>query len=111
MKHGPIALIHEGFPCVVLCPQDSMFEKNWSNIQELRARGAHIIAITTGQRIESIDSQIVVPQTHEVLQPILLDHPAPTPRLRGRGGARFGSSGADLEESRQDAPGPKRGGR
>ena len=71
MKHGPIALIHEGFPCVVLCPQDSMFEKNWSNIQELRARGAHIIAITTGQRIESIDSQIVVPQTHEVLQPIL----------------------------------------
>ncbi|MBI4435614.1 glutamine--fructose-6-phosphate transaminase (isomerizing), partial [Candidatus Uhrbacteria bacterium] len=71
MKHGPIALINEGFPCVVLCPQDSMFEKNWSNIQELKARGGHIIAVTSGEPISSIGSQIVLPQTHEVLQPIL----------------------------------------
>lgn len=71
MKHGPIALIEEGFPCVVLCPQDAMFEKNWSNIRELQARGGRIVAVTTGQSIESIDSQIVIPQTHEVLQPIL----------------------------------------
>jgi glucosamine--fructose-6-phosphate aminotransferase (isomerizing) len=73
MKHGPIALIHEGFPCVVLCPQDSMFEKNWSNIQELRARGAHIIAVTTSGSTGSkfVEDQIVIPQTHEVLQPIL----------------------------------------
>ena len=71
MKHGPIALIHEGFPCVVLCPQDEMFEKNWSNIQELKARGGHVIAITSGESIPSIESQIVLPQTHKVLQPIL----------------------------------------
>ncbi|MBI4592216.1 glutamine--fructose-6-phosphate transaminase (isomerizing) [Candidatus Uhrbacteria bacterium] len=71
MKHGPIALIREGFPCVVLCPQDGMFEKNWSNIQELKARGGHIIAITSGEPLSSIESQVVLPQTHEVLQPIL----------------------------------------
>ncbi|KKW32775.1 MAG: Isomerizing Glutamine-fructose-6-phosphate aminotransferase [Candidatus Uhrbacteria bacterium GW2011_GWA2_52_8d] len=73
MKHGPIALINEGFPCVVLCPQDEMFEKNWSNIQELRARGAHVIAITTqcpGGPL-MVQSQFTVPQTHNVLQPIL----------------------------------------
>lgn len=85
MKHGPIALIHEGFPCVVLCPQDSMFEKNWSNIQELKARGGRIIAVTTyptaplrsgelrwGQAVgKDVGDQIVIPQTHEMLQPIL----------------------------------------
>jgi len=88
MKHGPIALINEGFPCIVLCPQDEMFEKNWSNIQELRARGAHIIAITTqcpaptlwsesrphmgvGRGRLMVQSQFTVPQTHNVLQPIL----------------------------------------
>ncbi len=73
MKHGPIALIHEGFPCVVLCPRDEMFEKNWSNIQELQARGANIIAITTaspGKQL-MVQSQLTVPQTHKVLQPIL----------------------------------------
>ncbi|TAL50715.1 isomerizing glutamine--fructose-6-phosphate transaminase [Patescibacteria group bacterium] len=73
MKHGPIALINEGFPCVVLCPQDEMFEKNWSNIQELRARGANIIAITTVYSREPllVQSQFAVPQTHKILQPIL----------------------------------------
>jgi len=73
MKHGPIALINEGFPCVVLCPQDEMFEKNWSNIQELRARGAHVIAITTkcpGGPL-MVQEQFVLPQSHKVLQPIL----------------------------------------
>lgn len=69
MKHGPIALIHEGFPCVVLCPQDVMFEKNWSNIQEVQARGGRIIAVTTSQT--AIEDRIVIPQTHEILQPIL----------------------------------------
>lgn len=73
MKHGPIALIHEGFPCVVLCPQDSMFEKSWSNIQELKVRGGRIIAVTTYPTAvgKSVEDQIVIPQTHEMLQPIL----------------------------------------
>lgn len=71
MKHGPIALIREGFPCVVLCPQDSMFEKNWSNIQELQARGAGVVAVTTGEAVPGLDTQIVLPRVHEALQPIL----------------------------------------
>jgi glucosamine--fructose-6-phosphate aminotransferase (isomerizing) len=72
MKHGPIALIHEGFPCVVLCPNDSLFEKNWSNIQELQSRGGRVIAVTTSISTGlSPSDQIIVPQTHEALQPIL----------------------------------------
>lgn len=79
MKHGPIALISRGFPCVVLCPRDGMFEKNWSNIQELRARGGRIIAVTTSSTTplrqgfgwKAVENQIVIPQTHEILQPIL----------------------------------------
>jgi len=73
MKHGPIALISKAFPSVVLCPNDSMFEKTWSNIEELKARGGAIIAITTDRaRVEdSVDACIVIPQTLEVLQPIL----------------------------------------
>lgn len=73
MKHGPIALIHEGFPCLVLCPQDSMFEKNWSNIQELQARGGRIVAVTTYPTAvgKSVEDQIIIPKTHEMLQPIL----------------------------------------
>jgi glutamine---fructose-6-phosphate transaminase (isomerizing) len=73
MKHGPIALIQKGFPCVVLCPQDEMFEKNWSNIHELRAREGRVIAITTCEPIGSLvnGDQIVVPSTNKFLQPIL----------------------------------------
>ncbi len=73
MKHGPIALIHEGFPCVILCPQDEMFEKNWSNIQELKARGASILAIMTKGSVEPFVNMrsIEIPKTNKFLQPIL----------------------------------------
>ena len=47
MKHGPIALLTDTFPCVVLAPKDSVREKTISNIQEIRARSAKIIAIGT----------------------------------------------------------------
>jgi len=73
MKHGPIALIDEAFPSVVLCPNDSMFEKTCSNIEELRARLGPIIAITDRpDLVERLaDEIIVVPETIEELQPIL----------------------------------------
>jgi glucosamine--fructose-6-phosphate aminotransferase (isomerizing) len=48
MKHGPIALIDEELPVVVLVPKDSLFEKIISNIQEVKSRGGKVISITNG---------------------------------------------------------------
>src|SRR5207248_5236092 len=47
MKHGPIALIDEKMPVVFITPHDSVFEKVVSNVQEVKARGGRVIAITT----------------------------------------------------------------
>jgi glutamine---fructose-6-phosphate transaminase (isomerizing) len=73
MKHGPIALIHEGFPSIVLCPHDSVFEKTCSNMEELRARRGPLIAITDRPDLVErfVDATITVPHTSEELQPIL----------------------------------------
>ncbi len=75
MKHGPIALIEPSFLSVVLVPGDSMYEKSKSNIQELRARGGKVIAITTDGHEDDIrslaDDVISVPSAHEALLPIL----------------------------------------
>lgn len=73
MKHGPIALIDHSFPSVVLCPNDSVFEKTCSNISELRARNGPIIAITTtGSHCDGIADDIIkIPKIHEAFQPIL----------------------------------------
>ena len=46
LKHGPIALIEDGTPVIVLAPYDDLFEKTISNLQEVASRGAHIILIT-----------------------------------------------------------------
>lgn len=74
MKHGPIALIDPGFPCLVMCPEDSLYEKTKSNIQELKARGGPIIALTTedNQEVSQFaDDVIFMSKTIEMLQPIL----------------------------------------
>ncbi|MBI4438254.1 glutamine--fructose-6-phosphate transaminase (isomerizing) [Candidatus Uhrbacteria bacterium] len=73
MKHGPIALIDTSFPSVVLCPLDSVFEKTRSNMEEIRARGGKIIAITTDHDAVSslCEEVIIVPKTLECLQPLL----------------------------------------
>jgi glucosamine--fructose-6-phosphate aminotransferase (isomerizing) len=47
MKHGPIALIDEEMPVVVVCPRDAQFEKTFSNLQEVRAREGQVIAVCT----------------------------------------------------------------
>src|SRR5207302_2344821 len=47
MKHGPIALIDEEMPVVVLCPKDAHYEKTFSNMQEVKAREGQIIAVCT----------------------------------------------------------------
>ncbi|HJN85397.1 MAG TPA: glutamine--fructose-6-phosphate transaminase (isomerizing) [Patescibacteria group bacterium] len=74
MKHGPIALIEDGFPVVVLAPKDSVFEKSMSNLEEIRARGGRVIMVTTeGVDIDRnlVDDVIFVPKTLEMLTPIL----------------------------------------
>jgi glucosamine--fructose-6-phosphate aminotransferase (isomerizing) len=74
MKHGPIALIDENMPVVVLAPKDGVHTKIVSNIEEVKARKGRVIAIVTeGDReIESLaDSTFEIPETLDLLTPIL----------------------------------------
>jgi glucosamine--fructose-6-phosphate aminotransferase (isomerizing) len=67
-------LIDAMFPSIVLCPQDSVYEKTASNIQELRARRGPVIAVTTegNEGIAQLsDDAIFIPKTLEMLTPIL----------------------------------------
>jgi len=74
MKHGPIALIDSEMPVVFVAPHDAVFDKVVSNIQEVKARGGKIICITSQDEPElegMIDYEIRVPQTIDMLYPIL----------------------------------------
>ena len=74
LKHGPIALIEEGTPVIAIMPPvgSEIREKMASNIQEVKARGARIILVAdTSIDIASADHVIRVPETHELLQPII----------------------------------------
>jgi glutamine---fructose-6-phosphate transaminase (isomerizing) len=74
MKHGPIALLDEATPVVCVATRSPVLEKLVSNIQEARARGAHVIAVTTAGEatVEAhVDATIAVPATDWMLQPIL----------------------------------------
>jgi glucosamine--fructose-6-phosphate aminotransferase (isomerizing) len=82
MKHGPIALIDEAMPVVALVPQDAVFEKMLGNIQEAKARGGTVIAVTSkGESNLSdlldpkLDSMIAVPATTPLLTPVALTIP------------------------------------
>ena len=73
MKHGPIALLEEGSPVIVIAPNDSLKDKTISSIHECRARGAKIILIhEEGDSIaEEGDISIPVPRTDSMLTPLL----------------------------------------
>ena len=74
LKHGVIALIDEGTPTVMICPQDSVYDKNISNLQEVKARNGSVIAIATegDKAIATMaDDVIYIPRAPEFLQPIL----------------------------------------
>jgi len=74
MKHGPIAMIDEKFPTLAVVPKDSVYEKNISNIHELKARRGPVIALATeGDREigKLADDVMFVPETLELLSPIL----------------------------------------
>ncbi len=76
MKHGPIALIEEGSLLVAIAPESHVFDKMVSNIQEVRARGASVLAIGTAGTAETLkahaDHVLVVPEaSHELAAPVL----------------------------------------
>merc|ERR1711965_853806 len=56
MKHGPLALIEEGLPVIVIAPKDKYFEKTLSNMQEVIARGGKIIFITDNKKLIANDN-------------------------------------------------------
>ena len=80
MKHGPIALIDEKLPVVAIAPGDHVFEKMLGNIQEAKARGGSVLAITTADRtgdLEAVldkanDFLITLPEAPPQLMPILV---------------------------------------
>lgn len=80
MKHGPIALVSEACPCFVLAPNglDGVFLKTFSNLQEVRARKAPVVAIVSENEDlpeECIDDLISIPNAHPIAQPILATIP------------------------------------
>ncbi len=79
MKHGPLALIEEGMPVVVLAPRDDYYKKTISNMQEVIARGAKVLLITNKSKDEIISENIwetiEVETTNADLLPFLLTVP------------------------------------
>jgi glucosamine--fructose-6-phosphate aminotransferase (isomerizing) len=71
MKHGPIALLDERTPVVCVATESPVLEKVASNIAEVRARGAHVIAVVTEGTAVDAEETIEVPRTDWLLQPIL----------------------------------------
>ncbi|MBP3455209.1 MAG: glutamine--fructose-6-phosphate transaminase (isomerizing) [Alistipes sp.] len=78
MKHGPIALIDNEMPTVVIATTDSIYDKTVSNIQQIKARGGRVIAIVTkGDKVASAlaDYAIEIPEVSECLSPLLTSVP------------------------------------
>ena len=82
MKHGPIALIDERMPVVAIAPDNHVFEKMIGNVQEAKARGGSVIAITTegDSRLAAIldpknDVILAMPRTADMLTPVVMTIP------------------------------------
>ena len=79
MKHGPLALIEDGIPVVVLAPRDKYYEKTLSNMQEVIARGAKVLLISNKSKdeisSENVWKKIDVEKTSDELLPFLLTLP------------------------------------
>src|ERR671921_345089 len=75
MKHGPIALIDEDVPVIVLAPSGPLFEKTVSNMQEVRARGGKIVLISDSKGIEQAGegtmATIEMPEVHPLIAPLV----------------------------------------
>ncbi|MBS3123760.1 glutamine--fructose-6-phosphate transaminase (isomerizing) [Candidatus Woesearchaeota archaeon] len=74
LKHGPISLVSEEMPTFAICPQDSIYEKTLSNIQEIKARNGKVIALATerDEKIKKIvDDVIYIPKVEEIFYPFI----------------------------------------
>jgi glucosamine--fructose-6-phosphate aminotransferase (isomerizing) len=75
MKHGPIALIDEAVPVIVLAPSGPLFEKTVSNMQEVRARGGKIVLISDAEGLAEADegclASIEMPRVHPLIAPLV----------------------------------------
>jgi len=80
MKHGPIALIDEAVPVIVLAPSGPLFEKTVSNMQEVRARGGKIVLISDAEGLaeagEGCLATIEMPRVHPLIAPLVYAIPA-----------------------------------
>ncbi len=97
LKHGPIALVSEEMPTIAICPRDSVYEKTFSNIEEIKARSGKVIVIATegDERIKHVsDDVIYVPEVEEVLYPLVIAIPLQL----------FAYHVADLKECDVDKP-------
>ena len=78
MKHGPIALIDDEMPVVVIIPFDNVYEKTLSNLREVESRNGRIIAVTDHPtpELEEVAWDIIdIPTTHRMLMPVLTTVP------------------------------------
>jgi glucosamine--fructose-6-phosphate aminotransferase (isomerizing) len=78
MKHGPIALIDEKMPVVVLAGRNAVYEKMLGNIQEVKARSGIVIALASdhdGEIAKLADQVLIVPKTNPLLMPIVMSVP------------------------------------
>jgi glutamine---fructose-6-phosphate transaminase (isomerizing) len=74
MKHGPIALIDETLPVIVIATESFLLEKTISNIQEVRARGGKVIAVVSDGDTDAsrhADDVIIMPKAHEMVSPVV----------------------------------------
>jgi glutamine---fructose-6-phosphate transaminase (isomerizing) len=78
LKHGPIALVEPGVPVVAVATECHVYRKVLSNIQEVKARGAEVLAIATEGDVEIgrlADHVLYVPRTHELFSPVVVSVP------------------------------------
>ena len=76
LKHGPLALINASMPSVVLVPADELLSKNISTIEQIKARGGPVIAVTSADLpLDLADATIRIPRAEPELEPILLNVP------------------------------------
>lgn len=76
LKHGPLALIENNFPVIFIAPKDSLYRKSLANIEEIKARGGKVILISNNGKDTQINGyQIFVPETIEILTPLLTTIP------------------------------------
>ncbi len=74
LKHGPIALIAENVPVIVVAPKDYLFEKTLSNVQEVVSRGAKVVMITDAKNVDVGNEPLAViqmPTLHDFVTPLL----------------------------------------